>query len=331
MSSEIESLLPTRQGTDHGATMPATSPGPPPSRGHGHSHGHSHGQHSHAHSHGRATQWVDLHFGALGDDPWAESFREVVFGLNDGIMLSTCIVVGAAALNLFVRVDPWIVRGVGVVAVICSSFSIAARSWLCKLLDNELERDEIQREIRHLEQYPDEEDSEILLSWAHFGLSDETLDAMKRDMRGGGAVRRLRLHAKYELKIDPDRWLDPDTGEITGSTLPSIQPCLVAFATNVVAAFIPVLPWVLFPGYWGVFWLTFLTLVLSTGSLFTLAVLSKEFSGGVRKSCYRQARVASVGLLCAMFGVVVTVAFASELGLVHDRWNNGIVGGGGWR
>jgi len=320
MPTEADSLMPSRLGADHGAV--GVSPQQRVTRGHGqaqHGHSHSHGgQHSHAHSHGLQNRWVDLHFGALGDDPSSYQFREVVFSINDGVLLTTCVILGAASLNAFIGMSAWLVCGVGVAVSLSSSFSIAARQWLCNMLDNELERDEIKTEAEHLERYPEEEASELLNSWSHFGLARDTLDAMKRDMRGGGPIRRLRLHAKYELKIDPDRWLDPRTGAVIGSTLPDFQPVVTALVTNLLASLVPLLPWILLPDYLGVFSLTLLTMILSGGSLFAVAVLSKEFMGGLTRSCRRQTVVVGASLISAILAVLITVALITELGLVHE-------------
>jgi len=265
-------------------------------------------------------RWIDCHFQALGDDPWTQVFREVVFGLNDAILLGTCVIIGATAVSAFTSVGPTLVRGVVVVVMLASSLGLAARQWLCKLLDNELEREEMQTELRHLEKYPDEEDSEILASWDRFGLSQETLEAMKRDMRGGGGVRRLRLHAKYELKIDPDRWLDSRTGELTGSVVPPLWPVVVSALTNMLGIAIPILPWLALADYLGMVVLTLLTLTLSGGSLFTFAYLLKDLSGGYLRSCMRQAVNVSATLLLSTVGVLVAIALLAEFGIVRQRY-----------
>eukprot|EP01062_Namystynia_karyoxenos_P023054 TRINITY_DN18874_c1_g1_i1.p1 TRINITY_DN18874_c1_g1~~TRINITY_DN18874_c1_g1_i1.p1 ORF type:complete len:332 (+),score=82.81 TRINITY_DN18874_c1_g1_i1:63-1058(+) len=217
--------------------------------GHSHSHSHSHGPDDHAHSHGRKAAWVDLHFGGLSDDPAAETFRESLFGVCDGMLNNAGLIFGAAAIS---RLDVTSVTIIGVVGLLAGTTAMALCQLLAQRLDTQRERDDLEIETEHLRKYPEEEDAELLKRLEKFGFSAEAMEAIRADMERSGDTARLRLHAKFELGVDVDRWLDPNTGGLLGIKSGEVVKDPISSSARALVCYflgsaIPLWPW-LIPG-----------------------------------------------------------------------------------
>eukprot|EP01064_Diplonema_japonicum_P011998 TRINITY_DN19473_c0_g1_i2.p1 TRINITY_DN19473_c0_g1~~TRINITY_DN19473_c0_g1_i2.p1 ORF type:complete len:273 (+),score=49.79 TRINITY_DN19473_c0_g1_i2:54-821(+) len=208
----------------------------------------------------KQTQFHDDH-GDMGNG----SLRSAVFSLNDGLTSNSCVIAGIAAATAF---NPTHVLVGGFVGMLAGASSMAAGDWVSMSLQAECETEELDREEQHLDQYPEEEKEHFVELMKKLGFSQTTLDAIEKDVNNQPTERRretqLRLHAQFELGLDPDRANeDPTVGAI------------MSFCWFLVGGFIPLLPWLL---YFSPPTRFLLSLLLSLSALTFVGVIVSRFT-----------------------------------------------------
>ena len=113
--------------------------------------------------------------------PWPTSVEEVgarhralgggtlragVFGVNDGLVSNTCLVMGVAGA----AVEPGIILITGVAGLLAGAFSMAAGEFISMLSQKEMFEHQIAQEKDELERYPAEEAEELALIYAARGI-----------------------------------------------------------------------------------------------------------------------------------------------------------------
>ncbi len=156
------------------------------------------------------------------------SLRAAVFGVNDGLVSNTSLVMGmagAAASNEVVFVT-------GVAGLLAGAFSMAAGEFISMRTQREMFEHQIAQEKEELELYPEEEAEELALIYEARGLPLEEARAMAKTMIAD-PVTALDTLAREELGLNPD-----DLGSATGAALWSF----LAFSAG---AFLPLTPFLL--------------------------------------------------------------------------------------
>lgn len=159
------------------------------------------------------------------------SLRAAVFGVNDGLVSNTSLLLGlaGAAAN-----DQTIVMS-GVAGLLAGAFSMAAGEYLSVRSQRELFEYQIAEEREELARYPAEEAEELALIYNARGVPIEEARVMTRKLLDDPEVA-LDTLAREELGLNPDE---------LGSPMRASLSSFVAFA---IGAVVPLLPFLLSSG-----------------------------------------------------------------------------------
>ena len=185
------------------------------------------------------------------------TLRAGVFGVNDGLVSNTCLVMGVAGA----AAEPGIIVLTGVAGLLAGAFSMAAGEYISMLSQREMFEHQIAQERDELQRYPKEEAEELALIYAARGIPV----AEARDISThlvANPEQALDTLAREELGLNPD-----DLGSPIGAALSSF----IAFA---IGASLPLIPFLLGSGN-GVL----IASALSGTALFVVGALLSLFSG----------------------------------------------------
>ncbi len=160
------------------------------------------------------------------------TLRAAVFGVNDGLVSNTSLVLGVAGASG----DPGTMLLAGVAGLLAGAFSMAAGEYVSMASQRELFEFQIAEERDELGRYPEAEAEELALIYAARGLSPEEAHHVARLLVRDPA-RALDTLAREELGLNPD-----DLGSPIGAALSS-------FAAFALGAALPLLPLVLAPAH----------------------------------------------------------------------------------
>ena len=157
--------------------------------------------------------------------------REVVFGAQDGI-LSTVALVTSVAVAVG---DTSVVLVAGLAAAFAGMVSMATGAFLGSRAELDVQRSEIAREARELEDHPAEELAELVFMFQREGHTY----AEAQDMAN-------------EISLDKDLWLrtllEKELGIRMDETTNPTKDALVMGASFIVAAIIPIVPYLFLEG-----------------------------------------------------------------------------------
>ena len=166
------------------------------------------------------------------------TLRAGVFGVNDGLVSNTCLVMGVAGA----AVEPGIIVLTGVAGLLAGAFSMAAGEFISMLSQKEMFEYQIAQEKDELERYPKEEAEELALIYAARGIPlDDARDIAKNLI--ANPEKALDTLAREELGLNPDDLGSPIGAAISsficfciGASLPLIPFLLGARRGRVIAA-----------------------------------------------------------------------------------------------
>ena len=185
------------------------------------------------------------------------TLRAGVFGVNDGLVSNTCLVMGVAAA----AAEPRVIVLTGVAGLLAGAFSMAAGEFISMLSQREMFEHQISQEAEELERYPKEEAEELALIYAARGIPI----AEARDVAShliANPEKALDTLAREELGLNRD-----DLGSPIGAALSSF----IAFA---IGASLPLIPFLIGAGH-GVL----IAAAISGAALFVVGALLSLFSG----------------------------------------------------
>ena len=173
---------------------------------------------------------LSQHSEAKVHTPRARSIREVVFGVNDGLVSITGIIVGVTAS----RMSSHQIIIAGLAAVLAAAVSMALGQYLSTVAQNEYFLAERQREYQEVKEIPDEERREVETIFRDQGFTASEVDILAD-----------------RVTQDPDRWVDFMMKEELGILMDSLDnPWLTSgiMGVAVVAGAVPpILPYLLTP------------------------------------------------------------------------------------
>jgi VIT1/CCC1 family predicted Fe2+/Mn2+ transporter len=203
------------------------------------------------------------------------ALRAGVFGVNDGLVSNTCLVMGVAGAEA----QSSVLILTGVAGLLAGAFSMAAGEYISMLSQKEMFEHQIGQERDELERYPAEEAEELALIYAARGLPlDEARGVAKKLI--ANPAQALDTLAREELGLNPD-----DLGSPTGAALSSF----IAFA---IGASLPLIPFLmgLSPG-------VPIAAAISGAALFAVGAMLSLFSG--RNAWLGGARMLLIGAAAA--------------------------------
>ena len=213
---------------------------------------------------------------AHSDDPHyitrSNWLRAAVLGANDGIVSVSSLVVGVAAADP----SPRAVLIAGAAGLAAGAMSMAAGEYVSVSSQSDTERADIERERVALRETPEAEFEELKSIYVERGLSDETAEAVARELTEKNA---LAAHVRDELGLSDIHaanplqaalasgltfsvaaavpvaaaWLAPPSAIITTVLIVTVLALVVLGALGAKAGAAPVLPAVLRVVGWGVF------------------------------------------------------------------------------
>ena len=169
-------------------------------------------------------------------EPWhrgdrSGSLRAAVFGVSDGLVSNTALVMGFAGSGI----SSGTVLFAGVAGLLAGAFSMGAGEYVSVSSQRDLFRREIAVEAAELRDKPLEEQRELELIYRAKGLDRETARRTAERIMADPATA-LDTLAREELGLDPDELGSP------------VKVAASSFAAFTIGAAVPVLPYLLLSG-----------------------------------------------------------------------------------
>jgi vacuolar iron transporter family protein len=210
------------------------------------------------------------------------ALRAGVFGVNDGLVSSACLILGVAGAGA----SPQVIVLTGVAGLLAGAFSMAAGEFVSMLSQREMFEYQIGQEKDELERYPAEEAEELALIYAARGVPLAEARAITTRLVAN-PQQALNTLAREELGLNPDDLGSPWVAAISS---------FIAFALG---AILPLAPFLLGAGTQAIG----IAAGLSGGALFAVGALLSLFSG--RNALWGGVRMLVIGGLAgaATFGI----------------------------
>lgn len=210
-------------------------------------------------------------------EPWhradkSGSIRAAIFGVSDGLVSNTALVMGFAGASLAGAIANSTVLFAGLAGLLAGAFSMAAGEYVSMASQRDLFKREIALEASELKEKPDEEQREIELIYRAKGVPrDEAAQLARRLMANPDTA--LDTLVREELGLDP--------GDL-GSAWKAAASSFIAFA---IGASVVVIPYALLSGVAALI----TAIVMAVAGLLIVGGLVGRFSGrGVLFSAGRQ-------------------------------------------
>lgn len=215
------------------------------------------------------------------------TLRAAVFGINDGLVSNTSLLLGVAGADA----EPQTLLLSGLAGLLAGAFSMAAGEFVSMASQRELFERQIAEEKDELGRYPEAEAEELALIYAARGLPIEEAQSVARRLVAD-PERALDTLAREELGLNPD-----DLGSPWGAAISSF----LAFA---VGASLPLVP-LLLGGTPVISAIVASVALFGVGAALSLFSGRGAFSGGLRMLGIGAAAGAATWGAGRLFGGVV--------------------------
>ena len=173
-------------------------------------------------------------------EPWhradkSGSVRAAVFGVSDGLVSNTALVMGFAGARLAGAIENSVVLFAGLAGLLAGAFSMAAGEYVSMASQRDLFKREIDLERQELLEKPEEERLELELIYRAKGLPRDQARAVADQIMKDPEIA-LDTLAREELGLDPDE---------LGSAWKAAVSSFLSFA---IGASVVVVPYALFTG-----------------------------------------------------------------------------------
>lgn len=212
-----------------------------------------------------------------GIEPWHKvdksgSVRAAVFGISDGLVSNTALVMGFAGASIAGSLDNSTVLFAGLAGLLAGAFSMAAGEYVSVASQRDLFKREIEMEARELREKPEEEQKELELIYRAKGLDRDEAERVAAKIMSDPKTA-LDTLVREELGLDPDELGNP------------VKVALSSFTAFAIGASVAVIPYALLSGA-----AAFITAIISAiVALCVVGGVVGKFSGrGVVFSAMRQ-------------------------------------------
>lgn len=218
------------------------------------------------------------------------TLRAGVFGVNDGLVSNTCLVMGVAGAGT----SSSVILLTGVAGLLAGAFSMAAGEFISMLSQREMFEHQIAQEKDELERYPDEEAEELAVIYEARGIPLEEARHLAKHLVQN-PERALDALTREELGLNPD-----ELGSPVGAAVSS-------FLTFCVGASVPLIPYVLGYDQQGIL----IAAAIAGAALFCVGAALSLFSGrnaflgGARMLAIGAAAAAATYFIGSLFGASV--------------------------
>jgi len=208
------------------------------------------------------------------------SIRAAVFGINDGLVSNTSLILGIAGATS----NTSIILLSGIAGLAAGAFSMAAGEYISMRSQKELFEYQIALERDELEQYPEEEQKELSYIYQARGLSKADADHFAAKILAN-KEHALNTLAREELGLNPE-----ELGSPWGAAGAS-------FAAFSVGALIPLMPFLINMGQSSALNL-FLSIFCTGAALFLVVVILSLYTG--RHAILSGLRMLAIGSLAGI-------------------------------
>jgi VIT1/CCC1 family predicted Fe2+/Mn2+ transporter len=157
------------------------------------------------------------------------TLRAAVFGVNDGLVSNASLVMGFAGAHT----EPKFILLAGIAGLLAGAFSMAAGEFISMKVQREVLEKLIELEKAELKEVPEKEHRELRQIYESKGLPRKDAEQVSKLLMADKDVA-LETHLREELGINPDELGSP------------IGAALSSFASFVVGAGVPVIPYLIF-------------------------------------------------------------------------------------
>lgn len=212
-----------------------------------------------------------------GLEPWhrvdkSGSIRAAVFGISDGLVSNTALVMGFAGASLAGSLDNSTVLFAGLAGLLAGAFSMAAGEYVSVASQRDLFAREIEMEARELREKPEEEQKELELIYRAKGLGKEQAQQVAAQIMSDPKTA-LDTLAREELGLDPDELGNP------------VKVAISSFLAFAIGASVAVIPYAIFSGVTAFV----IAIVAAVTAMCIVGGLVGKFSGrGIVFSAMRQ-------------------------------------------
>jgi predicted membrane protein (TIGR00267 family) len=221
-----------------------------------------------------------------------DAIRELVFGLEDGLVSTLGAVAGIAAGTQ----DGRIVVLSGLVLIVVEALSMAAGSYLSNKSHREMLEKRIEDERREIEEKPEEETEELRIMYRQRGFSPDEIEIL---------VKRITADKKLWLEEMIAKELRIGTGELEEPK----SRALIMGASYVAGGAVPVIPFLLLP----VGTALWVAVVAAVTALFSIGFAKAGVTG--RGRWQSGGEMVAVASLAAVIGYVIGKLLGSAFGL----------------
>lgn len=212
-----------------------------------------------------------------GMEPWhrvdkSGSVRAAVFGISDGLVSNTALVMGFAGASIAGALDNSTVLFAGLAGLLAGAFSMAAGEYVSVASQRDLFQREIEMEARELREKPEEEQKELELIYRAKGVSREDAARVAAQIMSDPKIA-LDTLVREELGLDPNELGSP------------VKVAISSFLAFAIGASVAVIPYALLSGT-----AAFVTaIVAAVVALLVVGGMVGRFSGrGIVFSAMRQ-------------------------------------------
>lgn len=160
------------------------------------------------------------------------NLRAAVLGVNDGLVSNFSLVMGVAGGVAGITDPAGFVLLAGVAGLLAGAFSMAAGEYISVRSQRDIYEYQIGIEAGELEEFPEEEEEELVLIYQAKGLSEEEAKGVAARIMSNPDVA-LDTMVREELGLDPN-----DLGSPSGAAMSS-------FAAFVAGAVVPIFPYLI--------------------------------------------------------------------------------------
>jgi VIT1/CCC1 family predicted Fe2+/Mn2+ transporter len=218
------------------------------------------------------------------------TLRAGVFGVNDGLVSNTCLVMGVAGAGTSASV----ILLTGVAGLLAGAFSMGAGEFISMLSQKEMFEHQIGQEKDELERYPKEETEELALIYGARGIPmKEARDLANHLIQN--PEKALDALTREELGLNPE-----ELGSPVGAAISS-------FLTFSVGASMPLIPYVFGLSSDGILIASLIsgTALFCVGAALSLFSGRNAFFGGARMLVIGSAAAALTYFIGSLFGATV--------------------------
>jgi VIT1/CCC1 family predicted Fe2+/Mn2+ transporter len=217
--------------------------------------------------------------------------RAAIFGVNDGMVSITLLVLGVAGASS----EYGVILLTGVAGLLAGAFSMAAGEYISMRSQREMYEYQIRLERDELAQYPQEEAAELTLIYQARGMEAKEANALALRMIADPEMG-LETLAREELGIDPEQLGSP------------WQAALFSFFAFVLGGLVPLTPYLLNAQRHPLL----VCVVMSTIGLFSVGATISLFTG--RQALWGGFRMLGIGALAGVVSYFIGHFVGGRLG-----------------